>query len=209
MKKIQFGVILAMLMVGTGGGFAPWVYRSAVALQLTAPGLAEYVKFLPEARLGQLSIQRLHFLLPLAVVALGLPLVSVNRHLRLPNGVNWTLRLLVLPLALGLLSPVWAPGVLLNDEFRLQTMVAGLAVALTLVAPFFKNLSLKWLLSGLTLSILIGVGLAVRQFYLVNQAIATTYASPIALGWGGWLTIFGSCGLLIITIFLYLTSDKN
>ena len=57
----------AMVMVGVGGGFAPWVYHDVVALQLTAPHLAEYVKFLGEVRLGMLNVQRLHFLLPLAV----------------------------------------------------------------------------------------------------------------------------------------------
>ncbi len=189
-------LVVALLAFGIGAGFGAWVYRPPAALQLTAPGLAEYVKFLPEKRLGVLPIQRLYFLLPLATAALGIPLLAANWQLRLPRSLNWLLRLATLPLALALLSPVWSPGVLLSAEFRLQTMVAAAAVGLAVIAPLFSRLPLKWLLAAINLAGIAALTLALRQFWLVDQAIAATYASPIELGWGGWLTIAGLGGLI-------------
>lgn len=191
------GLVLSVLTVGLGGGLAPWVYREAVALQLTAPGLAEYVKFLAENRLGLLTVQRLYFLLPLAVAVLSLPLLTANKTLALPPAVRWFLRLSVIPLALNLLSPVWAPGVLLNSEFRLQTLVALLGIGLAVIAPVFKVVALKWLLPAVTLSHVLAIGLAVNHFNQLTPAIEATYASPIGLGWGGWLTIAGGLGLVV------------
>ena len=196
-------LILSLLALAVGGGFAPWVYRPAVALQLTPPGLAEYVKFLGEVRLGLLALQRLHFLLPLAVAALSLPLVAVNETLGLPWGLNWLLRFSVAPMALSLLSPIWAPDRLLTPEFRLQTMVAAVCLGLALMAFAFDKLPLKWLVSAIALAAVIGVGLALRQFYLANAAIAATYASPVKLGWGGWVAILGGVGLVISAVWAW------
>ncbi len=197
MKFARNLLIISMLVFAVGAAFAPWVYRPPAALQLTAPGLAEYVKFLPEKRLGLLPAQRLHFLLPLLVSALSLPLLAENRALGLNPAWRIGLRLAVVPLALAMLSPVWAPGVLLNDEFRLQTLAAGLAIGLMLIAPMFGRLSLKWLIAGITPAALVATAFALRQFFLVDQAIAATYAGPIVLGWGGWLPLAGLAGLAI------------
>lgn len=196
MRGLVLGSLLAL---GIGGGFAPWIYRDAVALQLTAPGLAEYVKFLAESRLGLLQIQRLHFLLPLAVAMLSLPLVVVNQDLRVPSWLQWLLRLAVIPLALNLLSPVWSPAVLLSTEFRLQTMVAGLGVGLAVIAPLFKRLPWPMLLTVVSLLSSVALGLALAQFRYVNPAVAATYASDVSLGWGGWLSLLGLLGLLVAT----------
>ncbi len=203
MKTFRPILIISLLALAIGGGFAPWVYRPPVALQLAPPGLAEYVKFLREVRLGMVSLQRLHFLLPLTVAAFSLPLVVVNEQLRLHWSLNWLLRLSVIPMALSLLSPIWAPARLINDEFRLQTLVAGAAIGLTLTAFLFKKLSLKGLVSAVALLAMAGLGLALRQFHLANAAIAATYASPVSLGWGGWLTIAGATGLVISGIWVW------
>ena len=42
-KIAAWAVTVGLLLTGIGGGFAPWIYRESVALQLTAPGLAEFV----------------------------------------------------------------------------------------------------------------------------------------------------------------------
>ncbi len=206
MKRLRILLIISLLALEIGGGFAAWVYRSAVALQLTPPDLAEYVKFLPEMIFGQLPIRRLHFLLPLAVAALGMPFVAVNKALDLHWSLNWLLRLSVIPMALALLSPVWSPGVLLNSEFRLQTIVAGVAIVLAITAPIFKRLSLKIIVSLIAITATAATALALRQFWLVNDAIAATYAAPVSLGWGGWLTIVGTVGLLVSAGWLWMLS---
>ncbi len=200
MNRLGVLVIISLLTLELGAGFSPWVYRSPAVLQLTAPHLAEYVKFLADVRLGIIHIQRLYFLLPLAVTALSVPLVVVNQTLGLHWLLNWGLRFTVIPMTLALISPVWAPSVLMNDEFRLQTIVACIAVILAITAPMFKNLPLRWLLLAVTICSTIGVSLALWQFYMANNAIADTYSSAISLGLGGWLTIFGTVGLMIATV---------
>ena len=197
MKTLRWLLPLSLVLLGVGGGFTPWVYRSPVALQLTAPGLAEFVKFLPEMRLGLLPIQRLHFLLPLATAALTLPLAATNRQLGLHWSLDGLLRLAVLPLSLALLSPVWSPGVLLNPEFRLQTFTAAAAILLALIAPLFKNIPLKYLTTGVAVLAALSLILVLRQFWLVDDAIGVAYASAIRLGWGGWLSVVAALGLLV------------
>lgn len=199
MRGLKILVIGSVLCLGIGGGFAPWIYRPPAALQLTAPGLAEYVKFLAEVRLGQLAVQRLFFLLPLATAALALPLLAANARLSLPRTLNGILRLSVLPLALAILSPVWSPGVLLSAEFRQQTIVAGLAIGLVVIAPVFAALPLQWLVTFTAILASVATGLALQQFFLGVPAISATYAAPISLGWGGYLTLGGAAGLIIST----------
>ncbi len=182
---------LGLLLAGVGAGFLPWVWRAPVAQQLTAPGLAEFVKFLPEVRLGQLQTERLYFLLPLWVAALVLPFISANQKLALPAWFRWLLRLAVLPLALAGLSPVWTPAILLAPEFRLQTLLALLAIALALAAPLLHKLPPLALLILLAGGSLPGLSLAWWQFSLMQSAIAAAYHEPVSLGWGWWVTVAG------------------
>ncbi len=197
MKISRYLLPISLLAFAIGAGFAPWIYRPAVAEQLTAPGLAEFVKFLAEKRLGLLPIQRLHFLLPAATAALVLPLFAVNRQLRLNWSANALLRLTTLPLALAILSPVWSPGVLMSAEFRLQTLTAGAAIGVAVIAPLFRQLPLRWLTTAATVAGLSATVLALRQFFLVDDAIAAVYADAITLGWGGWLTLAGLSGMVL------------
>lgn len=182
---------LGLFLAGLGGAFLPWVWREPVALQLTAPGLAEFVKFLPQVRYNEVAGQRLFFLLPLFVALLALPLLSENLRLALPLWLRWLLRLTVVPLALAALSPVWTPAVLTAPEFRLQTLLAASAVALAVGGPLWRRLPLRPLLA-----LLLGGGLAALvlpwwQFSLIQPGLTEAYHQPVALGWGWWLTVGG------------------
>ncbi len=191
LRASRFLLPLGLFLTGLGGGFAPWIWRKSVALQLTGPGLAEFVKFLPEIRTGEIHIQRLYFLLPLWVAMLLLPLVVENRRSSLPVWLRWSLRLAIIPLALASLSPVWTPAILMASEFRLQTLLAGLAVGPAIIAPW-----LRWLPLKLLVVVLIGGGLAAlilpwQHFNLVQAGISAAYSQPVSLGWGWWLTAAG------------------
>lgn len=194
-------LVLALLLTGVGGAFLPWIWRPPVALQLTAPGLAEFVKFLPEVRYGQVQIERLFFLLPLFFAMLALPLTLENRTLALPRWLGWALRLAVVPFALTALPPVWTPAILTAPEFRLQTGLALAAVTLAVAAPLFGNLPRQ----GLAL-IIIGAGLVavilpVWHFSLVQAGISEAYRQPVSLGWGWWVTGGGLIGSSIGGVF--------
>jgi hypothetical protein len=192
LPQISHGLLIGgILLGGIGGGFAPWIWRESVALQLTAPGLAEFIKFLPEVRLGQLQIERLYFLLPLFWAMLTLPLLIENRGLKLPRWLRWAGRLATIPLALASLSPVWTPAILRAPEFRLQTLLAGCALGLALVAPLLRRLPLKILILGGCLGGIIAISLPAWQFSLIQIPLIDVYRSPVTLGWGWWLTVSG------------------
>jgi hypothetical protein len=179
------------LMAGAGGAFLPWVWRSPVALQLTAPGLAEFIKFLPQVRQAQIQPQRLYFLLPLFVAMLALPVVAENKRVALPGWLRLVLRAAVLPLALAGLSPVWTPAILTAPEFRLQTGLAAAAVGLAVLAPLLGRLPLKLLAAALVPALPAALILPLQQFGLVQPGLAEAYAEPVALGWGWWVTAAG------------------
>jgi hypothetical protein len=179
---------LGLFLTGLGGAFLPWIWHAPVALQLTAPGLAEFVKFLPEVRYGQVQIQRLFFLLPLFFAMLALPLTLENQTLALPRWLRWALRLAVVPFALAALPPVWTPAILVAPEFRLQTGLALGAITLGTVAPLLKNLPLKLLMILLVGGGLAAISLPMWQFSLIQAGVSEAYHEPVLLGWGWWLT---------------------
>jgi len=182
---------LGLFLTGTGGAFLPWIWRAGVALQLTAPGLAEFVKFLPEVRSGQVQIERLFFMLPLFLAMLALPLFATNQTLRVPMWLRWLMRLAVIPLALASLSPVWTPAILVAPEFRLQTLLAATAVGLAVIAPLFKRLPLRILIILLFVGDLASLTLPLWQFSLIQAGVGEAYHQPISLGWGWWFTVGG------------------
>lgn len=184
-------LVLGLLLAGLGGAFFPWVWREPVALQLTAPGLAEFVKFLPQVRYNQVAVQRLFFLLPLFLTLLALPLLAANPRLPLPLWLRWLLGMAVIPLALAALSPVWTPTILVAPEFRLQTMLAGGSVVLAAAAPLWRKLPLQPLLILLLIGGLAALVLPWWQFSLIQPGLAEAYHQPVALGWGWWLTVSG------------------
>lgn len=182
---------LGLVLTGIGGAFAPWIWRESVALQLTGPGLAEFVKFLPEVRTGQVQVQRLYFLLPLFMAMLLLPVLSAQPRLPLPGWGRWFLRLVTIPLALASLSPVWTPAILVAPEFRLQTLLASIAIGLAVVAPLLKRLP-----PVIPALLAVGggpaaLGLPLWQFKLVQAGISQAYHEPVSPGWGWWLTAGG------------------
>ncbi len=198
-KTHPAGWLLAagLLLTGVGAAFAPWVWRGPVALQLTAPGLAEFIKFLAESRTLQLQAERLWFLLPLFTAMLALPLFAANRRLALPGWLAVLMRLAVFPLALAALSPVWTPTILTSAEFRLQTGLALMAMGLAVIAPLLNGLPLTLLAGGWLLAGPTAIALAWQQFSLVQPALGAVYHEPIGPGWGWWLTAL-ALGLSLI-----------
>jgi len=185
-------LLLAGLLLAAGGSsFAPWVDRPPAALVLTAPDLAEFVKFLPEVRDGSLNVHRLLFLLPLFVATFSLPLVVVAPRLACPQWVRWPLLAAVVPLSLTLLPPVWSPAVLLSAEFRVQSAACLLCLGLVAASRWLKHVPLRPLLLPLIPLSSAAPALALWQFSVVQAAIARAYAGPIAPGWGAWATVAG------------------
>jgi hypothetical protein len=197
----RWALLGGLLLAAIGASFAPWVSRPPAALVLTAPDLAEFVKFLPEVRNGSLGVHRLFFLLPLFVATFSLPLIVTSRWLAYPRWARWPVLILVIPLALTLLPPIWSPTVLLSPEFRLQTAACLLCLGLVVVSRWLRDIPIRPLLVFLSLVSLAAPALALWQFFTAREAIARAYASPIVPGWGMWHTLVGF-GLFILSALL-------
>lgn len=187
----RWGLLAGLLLAAIGASFAPWVARSSAALVLTAPDLAEFVKFLPEVRDGALKVHRLLFLLPLFISTLSLPRVIATRRLAYPRWVRWPALAIVIPFSLTLLPPVWSPGVLLSAEFRLQTIACALCLGLVAATRWLDRTSPRPLVVLFVPLSLAAPALALWQFFVVRGAVTRAYASPIVPGWGAWATLAG------------------
>ena len=205
---IHWSLLAGLLLAALGASFAPWVYRSVAALILTAPDLAEFVKFLPEVRDGSLRMFRLLFLFPLFVSTFSLPLIVASRQLAFPRWVNWLVLILAIPLTLTLLPPVWSPSVLLSPEFRLQTVACLLCLGLIVISGWLRDIPLRPLLLFVALASLVAPVLALWQFFAVREAISYAYASPVVPGWGTWLTLAGFALVILSALLLARTIDE-
>jgi hypothetical protein len=203
-------LLIGWLLAAAGASLAPWVERAPAALVLTAPDLAEFVKFLPEVRSGTLAVQRLLFLLPLWTVALGTPVVVTSARLAYPRWVRIPVLAAVVPLSLTLLPPVWSPTVLMSAEFRLQTVGCIVCLGLLIVAHWLRHLPLVPLTISLICLWLAAPVVALRQFQHVQASIASAYASAVSPGWGAWATAVG-CALMCLGLAVagYLSNQEH
>lgn len=187
-----------LLLGGLGalsGYWGPWVNHRVAGLVITGLDLAEYVKFLPPVRSGELTLWREGFYLPLVAVSLAFSLAAFRPEF----GYRWPLRALLLLLALvaalNLLPPAWTPPLLVTPEFRRQTLaLVGLLAAMSL-SPFWALLparAVALLVSGL---ILLALWFAVPNFLRVLPTITELYQEPLYPGWGIYLT---GAGLLLL-----------
>jgi len=201
-------VLAGLSLAAVGASVAPWVDRPPAVLVLTAPDMAEFVKFLPEVRAGSLAVERLLFLLLLLVVTLSLPLVMAAPSLAYPRRMRWLVLAAVVPLSLTLLPPIWSPAVLLSAEFRLQTVACLLCLGLVAASRWLRGVPLRPLVALLLPLSLAAPALALWQFFVVQEAVARAYAGPIVPGWGLWGTVAGFT-LVILGAILILRTPSD
>src|SRR5512139_4312691 len=81
--RLRWWPVLAAFAVALVGYFGSWVWHRVAGLNVTGVDLAEYVKFLPPFRAGQLHLLRESFYVPLAAGSLICGLIASRRVLRL------------------------------------------------------------------------------------------------------------------------------
>ncbi len=188
--------MLAAFALALVGYFGAWVWHRAAGLVVTGVDLAEYVKFLPPYRAGQLRLLRESFYVPLAAGSLIAGLIASRRVL--PLWLRWISGLLAIPLALAMLPPAWSPGLLVQPEFRLQTVVlAGCiaALVLLLVTRFVPDAVVLIIIALLALAAAIW---PVSSFLPLLPPIEALYRQPVRPGWGFWLS---TAGFLLTALF--------
>jgi len=199
----------AGLLLALAGYLGAWIAHPAAGLVILGIDLAEYVKFLPEAKSGAVAVWRQWFILPAAALSLSLTLTAANRRL----GLHWLAAAVCffasLVAALTMLPPAWTPALLIAEEFRLQTALLAVCLAGLPLSPLLGRLPLK-LLAGASalLSTATAVG-AVRQFALIKPAIDRVYGRPPALGWGLFAYLAGSLMILAVSLYIIKTSEVS
>lgn len=194
--RLRWWPVLAALAVALIGYFGSWVWHRAVGLNVTGVDLAEYVKFLPAYRAGQLRLLRESFYMPLAAGSLICGLIASRRVL--PLWLRWVAALLAIPLALAMLPPAWSPGLLIQPEFRLQTVVLAGCIAallLILVTRYFPDAIVLFMIALLSLAAAIWPA---SGFLSMLPHIEALYKQPVHPGWGFWLS---TTGFLLTALF--------
>lgn len=188
--------MLGAFVVALAGYFGAWVWHRAAGLVVTGVDLAEYVKFLPPYRAGQLHLLRESFYAPLAAGSLIAGLIASRRVL--PLWMRWFAALLAIPLALAMLPPAWSPGLLIQPEFRLQTIVLAGCIAsliLLLITRYLPDVIVLFLIALLALAAAIWPA---SSFLPLLPPIGSLYNQPVRPGWGFWCS---TAGFLLTALF--------
>lgn len=201
------GTLLALALI-VAGYFGPWVAHKDAALILAADDLAEFIKFMPVVRSGQVSIMRELFFVPIWLGSIGLALFGGRQ------------KNLALKIFLGLLSLIFVltplpPFTFLIDaykspEFGLTFWVTVAAVLTSVALALLGRRTLRadrgeailWILFGLAIA-----SIAPLHFIKVQPEIAKLYAFNI--GWGFFATIMGGVGLSAIGLIELIGLRRN
>lgn len=193
---------LLTFLVILAGYFGAWVPHRVAGLVITGLDLAEYVKFLPIVRSGQVIIWREGFYLPLVTVSLAASFVAFQPHFHGTPRVRWLLRLLLLTIAtiaaLNLLPPAWDQSTFTNPEFRRQIIALGAALLIMGTAPLWALLPRVLTAASVALLVVAALWFPLRDFFQVLPAIGELYQQPLLPGYGLYLTVAALLLLLLL-----------
>jgi hypothetical protein len=194
--RLKWWPVLTAFAVALVGYFGAWIWHRAAGLVVTGVDLAEYVKFLPAFRAGQLRLLRESFYLPLAAGSLIAGLIASRRVL--PVWLRWVSGLLAFPLALAMLPPAWSPGLLMQPEFRLQTVVLAGCIAALVLLLVTRYLPDALVLLLIALLALLAAIWPLSSFLPILPSVEALYRQPVRPGWGFWLS---TAGFLLTALF--------
>ncbi len=191
-RQLRWSLILTLaLLLIAAGYWGPWVAHKAAALVIPGLDLAEYVKFLPEYREGQITIFREGFYLPLITLSLALSTLSWHPAVRWPTLLRTIAWLGSIPSALAMLPPAWSPVTLRLPEFRLQVIAIAICLIATAAAPIWRRVPIVRLGGLLALLSLTAIVIPIGQFWIIRPALDHVYGQPIAIGRGPWVMALG------------------
>ncbi len=195
--------LAAGLLLTALGYWGAWLSHPAAALAILGLDLAEYVKFVPEVRSGHLILRREAFYNPLITLALGLILLATVPRPRFSRWLRAGLVLLAVPVALSMLPPAWTPDSLRAPEFRLQTTVMLLLLAVVPLAPLLHRY-MPDPIRGLALLGLAALPFpALRGFLRLLPVLEGLYHRPLQPGTAFYLTAAGAI-LIALSGLLWL-----
>ena len=199
-------LFLALALIGAGY-FGPWVAHKDAGLNLSADDLAEFVKFMPAVRSGEIGIVRELFFVPIWLTSIGLGLLA--SHIK-----SLGLRLVLLALSLLLVFTPLPGFTFLLTAYRSPefgptfwaTVVAmllsiGLTVSGGRILRADRVEAILWIVLGLA-----AASIAPLHFVKVAPEIDRLY--HFAVGWGSIAVVAGGLGLALIGV-AWLISKKT
>jgi len=178
-------------MLALIGYFGPWVWHPAVVFRYSADDLAEFVKFMPAVRSGQVLITRELFFLPLWLAAIGVALWAGRFVKR--RWVSWLVGWLVV-YAASWPMPMY-PFILdayKSPEFALSFWTSVAAALLCVLALVFgarlpdRLTAAAWIAIGL-----IGSTVAPLHFARLKPALEVQHGWTFNIGWGLGAVVIG------------------
>jgi len=187
----------------TAGYWGPWVNHKDAGLVILGIDLAEYVKFLPQIRSGEIHLWREGFYLPAFALSVGISLLAWRREISLPGWARGVATLLAFPPAFAMLPPIWTPALMFHSaEFRQQAVAIAVAVATAAVSPLLGRLPRRATATLIAAVFVASALVPIRQFLAIHPALEAIYREPLPLGYGVWLMVVGAFVLLVGCVWL-------
>jgi hypothetical protein len=182
-------VACALIIVGY---FGPWVAHKTAALTVTGYELSEFAKFFPQVQGGVVPVRRALFVVPLLTACVSLALTAQRSTAR-PLPRRGAIAFAVL-LSLFEFPPYQS---FLAAAYRLQLVLVGVAILLSLLAPLARQISERvrgvlFLLLALT-----GACSALWQIGALRPLVVDLYGAPV---WPGWGVVTCLIGLLLLML---------
>jgi len=159
-----------------------WVAHPAAGLAIAEVDFAEFPKFMPQARSGDLSVWREAFYMPLLALGLGLALWMATAR-RAPWWLRWGMR--AFAVALPLTPSVF--NVLEAGELQTQLRLAALVALVVAAAPLWRRVPARIVSAALALLFAFGALAPAIQFLQLKPAIDEIYRHAPEIGPGFWL----------------------
>ena len=198
------GLWLALILIGAGY-YGPWVAHKDAGLVLSADDLAEFAKFMPVVRSGELAIVRELFFVPIWITAIGAGLLAgrgKSTWLKIALlGVSLLLVFTPLPKYPELLSAYRSP------EFAPTFWVTVAAMLISIGLTFWGGRlpdrieAILWVVLGIA-----AASLAPLHFVKLQPAIDRLY--HFGAGWGPIAVAIGGIGLTVAGGRAWLDSKK-
>ena len=199
-------LFVALGLIGAGY-FGPWVAHKDAGLNLSADDLAEFVKFMPVVRSGEIGIVRELFFVPIWLTSIGLGLLASRI-----KSIGLRVALLTLSLLL-VFTPLPGFTFLLtayrSPEFGTTFWVTVVAMLITIGLAVLGGRifhadrveAILWIVLGLA-----AASIAPLHFVKVAPEIDRLY--HFSVGWGVIAVVAGGLGLALIGV-AWLISKKT
>lgn len=190
------GAVIAALALGLAlaSYWLAWISHPAAGLAIAEVDLAEFPKFMPQVRSGDLTVWREAFYMPLFVLGLALAVWAGMAH-GVPGEPlsRWLVR--VAAVFLPLLPSIF--NVLESGELQTQLRLAAGILAAIVLTPVWRRLPAQVLSGLLAVCFIFGGAAPALLFLQMKPAIDEIYRQVPSLGLGFWLDL-AAFGVLAI-----------